>query len=80
MPDESNLKPMFLLWCKLCEWQNPPSDKNPLPFGSADERHKWATEHREGTGHDHWHLFTDIPGVGTGFGTTRGVGLFTNGH
>lgn len=79
-PKDPIQKPMFLLWCKLCEWQVPAKDDNALPFGSFEERQDWATAHRSATGHDHWHLFTDIPGVGSGFGTTRGVELFSNGH
>lgn len=38
----------YLLLCLLCE---PPL---PMPFGSAEERGKWAAAHRDGAGHDRW--------------------------
>lgn len=38
----------FLLLCRECYGEDP------IPFGSAEERGRWASEHRNATGHDKW--------------------------
>lgn len=43
----------YLLACLECA---PDHADEPvvMPFGSAEERGKWAAAHRDGTGHDRW--------------------------
>jgi hypothetical protein len=49
---EKENPPFYLLVCRTCaEHQDPVL---PIPFGSAQERGKWASEHTAGTGHDSW--------------------------
>ena len=47
----------FLLLCRECGDQDHPL---PIPFGSAEERGKWAAEHTAATGHARW-LVRDEP-------------------
>lgn len=43
----------YLLVCLECAPDQ--SEKaRAIPFGSAEERGKWAAAHRDGTGHDRW--------------------------
>lgn len=34
-----------------------------MPFGSAEERGKWATKHTQGTGHDSWFVYDQVRDV-----------------
>jgi hypothetical protein len=44
-------KAFYLLACREC---GDPEKPLIMPFGSAAERGKWASEHTQGTGHDRW--------------------------
>lgn len=46
----------YVLVCLVCD----PDSDAPMPFGSAEERGKWAAAHKVGTGHEHW-LVADQP-------------------
>jgi hypothetical protein len=41
----------YLLACRDC---GDPERPLAMPFGSAAERGKWASEHTQATGHDRW--------------------------
>lgn len=56
--NESDSVPFFLLWCLVCH--PVPTADNPMPFGSAAERGRWAAAHTRGTGHDTWRVI-DLP-------------------
>lgn len=43
---------LFLLWCRVCTPE--PTPDNAMPFGSLEERGRWAGAHRRGTGHNLW--------------------------
>lgn len=47
----------YLLTCLDC-WQGLDRPLR-MPFGSAAERGKWASEHTKGTGHDHWRVWEE---------------------
>jgi hypothetical protein len=77
-PDPTEVGHLYLLWCKLCEWQVPISKDNPLPFSDAKQRKTWAMEHQKGTGHAHFHTFTSNA-HGTAWSTVMNldsVGMF----
>jgi hypothetical protein len=40
-----------VLWCRLCD----PELMQPLLFGTAEHRGRWAGQHTRQTGHDSWH-------------------------
>ena len=42
----------YLLICRDCTTGG--ARPLPIPFGSPEERGRYAAEHREGTGHDNW--------------------------
>lgn len=43
----------YLLVCRECEPDQAPGAAV-IPFGSAEERGKWAAAHTRGTGHQTW--------------------------
>jgi hypothetical protein len=43
----------YLLACRDCA-AGPSGGPLPVPFTSEAERGRWATEHRQATGHDRW--------------------------
>lgn len=45
----------YLLACRECD----PENLLVMPFGSAAERGKWASEHTRATGHDKWWVKDD---------------------
>ena len=56
---EASGKTFYLLVCFEC---GDPDRPLPIPFGSAEERGKWASAHTKATGHDRWWV-KDKPAV-----------------
>ena len=54
----------FLLVCREC-WPEATHESvvGEMPFVSAEERGRWADEHKRGTGHDRW-IVLDVPSYG----------------
>ena len=46
--------PSHLLLCREC---GDPDHPLIMPFATAVERGKWAAEHTQATGHDHWWVY-----------------------
>jgi hypothetical protein len=46
----SDASKWYVLVCRVCD----PDGEGPIPFESAAERGRWASEHARGTGHDQW--------------------------
>ena len=49
----------YVLICRKCS-EGQALTASPIPFGSAEERGKWAAAHTKGTGHDSW-IVLDVP-------------------
>lgn len=47
----------FLLVCREC---GNPGKPLIMPFGSAADRGKWASEHTRATGHDRWWVQDEV--------------------
>ena len=52
----------YVLVCLHCSRGMDPEDWLAIPFGSPEERGKWATEHTAGTGHDQWVVLDQVRG------------------
>lgn len=54
---EATWTKFFLLACLVCDEEGFPLV---LPFGSPEERGRWASGHRQGTGHDRWRVWDEV--------------------
>ena len=49
----------YVLICRDCTDASG-GDALEMPFGSPEDRGRWAAEHKRGTGHDSWFV-VDVP-------------------
>jgi hypothetical protein len=56
-PRPRAVETFYLLACREC---GDPEHPLIMPFASAEERGKWASEHTEGTGHDRWWVKDEV--------------------
>jgi hypothetical protein len=65
MTEQAETATFYLLACRACEENSGVTDPKEwliMPFGSAEERGKWAAAHSLGTGHDNWWVHDQTEG------------------